>query len=65
MAKNKVLDPLAKFLLFTGGVVHGINAFGINLVDQLASVTNPLVGPVVYGLVGASTVYLIVKSMNR
>ncbi|MBI2113202.1 MAG: DUF378 domain-containing protein [Candidatus Wildermuthbacteria bacterium] len=54
----KMLDPIATLLLVVGGINWALVAFmDVNIVTMVAG-TIPMAEQVVYGLVGASAVYV-------
>lgn len=59
MNMKKGLMKTAEVLTLVGGLNWGLAIFNWNLVEGLASVTAPVVAPIVYGLVAVSAVVVV------
>ena len=61
MARKNHEDTIRKVataLVLIGGVNWGLHALSWNLVDQVAGITMPVIGTIVYVLVAVSALYL-------
>lgn len=60
MAKKKMMEEIAMWLVLIGGLNWGLAVFDVNLVTLLLGFSALLV-KIVYGLVGASALWLGIK----
>lgn len=58
---RKILDMTANWLLVVGGLNWGLSLFDWNLVQSIADFTMPIVGTLVYSVVGISSLWVGVR----
>jgi len=59
MEKKSTLDWIALILLIIGGLNWGLAIWDQNLVAMIADATAPVIGTIIYALVGLSALYTI------